>query len=65
MAHHGHHTQQYSFTIPKANTQMLGSNSIKVKSIKDWNEFTKFTSAWNFFLNVQNLLHQTYEKYFP
>ena len=44
---------------------MFGSNSIKVKSIKDWNEFTKFTSALNFFLNVHNLLYQTYEKYFP
>ena len=35
---------------------MFGSNSIKVKSIKDWNEIIrKFTSVLNFFLDVLNL----------
>ena len=31
-------SQQYLLDIPKINTQMFGSNSIKIKSIKDWNE---------------------------
>ena len=31
-------SQQYVLNIPKINTQMFGSNSIKVKSTKDWNE---------------------------
>ena len=38
---HNHNTrgsQQYLLNIPKTKTQMLGSNSIKIKSIKDWNE---------------------------
>ena len=38
---HNHNTrglQQYLLNIPKANTQMLGSSSVKIKSIKDWNE---------------------------
>ena len=38
---HKHNTrglQQNLLNIPEANTQMLGSNSIKIKSIKDWNE---------------------------
>ena len=38
---HNHYTrgsQQYLLNIPKTNTQMFGSNSIKIKSTKDWNE---------------------------
>ena len=38
---HNHNTresQHYLLDIPKTNTQMSGSNSIKIKSIKDWNE---------------------------
>ena len=38
---HNHNTrgsQQYLLNTPKTNTQMFGSNSIKIKSIKDWNE---------------------------
>ena len=31
-------SQQYLLNIPKINTQMFGSNSVKIKSIKDWNE---------------------------
>ena len=31
-------SQQYLFNIPKTDTQMFGSNSIKIKSIQDWNE---------------------------
>ena len=37
---HNHNTresQQYLLNIPKTNTQMFGSNSIKIKSINDWN----------------------------
>ena len=35
---------------------MLGSNSIKIKSTKDWNEIIhKFILAQNLFLNVLNL----------
>ena len=30
--------KQYLLNIPKTNTQMFGSNSIKIKSTKDWNE---------------------------
>ena len=38
---HNHNTrgsQQYLLNIPKTNTQMFGCNSIKVKSINDWNK---------------------------
>ena len=38
---HNHNTrgsQQYLLNIPKTNTQMFGFISIKIKSIKDWNE---------------------------
>ena len=35
---HNHNTRGYLLNIPKTNTQMFGSNSIKTKSIKDWNE---------------------------
>ena len=38
---HNHYTrgsQQYLLNIPKTNTQMFGSNSIKIKSITYWNE---------------------------
>ena len=38
---HNHNTrgsQQYLLNIPKTNTQMFGSNSIKIKSINDWNK---------------------------
>ena len=38
---HYHYTrgsQQYLLDIPKTNTQIFGSNSRKIKSIKDWNE---------------------------
>ena len=31
-------SRQYLLNIPKTNTQMFGSNSIKIKSINDWNE---------------------------
>ena len=31
-------SQQYLLNIPKRNKQMFGSNSIKIKSMKDWNE---------------------------
>ena len=34
-------SQQYLLNIPKTNTQMFGSNSIKIKSIKDWNEIIR------------------------
>ena len=34
-------SQQYLLNIPKANTQMFGSNSIKIRSIKDWNEIVR------------------------
>ena len=30
--------QQYLLNIPETNTQMLGSNSIKIKSINNWNK---------------------------
>ena len=30
--------QQYLFNIPKTNTQIFGSNSIKIKAINDWNK---------------------------
>ena len=38
---HNHNTRgskQYLLNIPKTNALMFGSNSIKIKSIKDWNE---------------------------
>ena len=38
---HNHNTrgsQQYLLNIPKTITQMFGSNSIKIKSINDWNK---------------------------
>ena len=38
---HNHNTrgsQQHLLNIPKTNTKMFGSNSIKIKSIKDWNK---------------------------
>ena len=38
---HNHNTrgsQQYLLNIPKTNTQMSGSNSIKIKSMNDWNK---------------------------
>ena len=38
---HNHNTrgsQQYLLNIPKTNTRMFGSNSIKIKSINDWNK---------------------------
>ena len=38
---HNHNTrrsQQYLLIIPKTNTQIFGSNSIKIKSINDWNK---------------------------
>ena len=38
---HNHNTrgsQQCLLNIPKTNTQMFGSNSIKIKSINDWNK---------------------------
>ena len=38
---HNHNTrgsQQYLLNIPKTNTQMFGCNSIKIKSINDWNK---------------------------
>ena len=38
---HNHNTrgsQQYLLNIPKTNTQMFGSSSIKIKSVKNWNE---------------------------
>ena len=41
---HNHNTrgsQQYSLNIQKTNTQMFGSNSIKIKSIKDSNEIIR------------------------
>ena len=31
-------SRQYLLNIPKTNTQMFGSNSIKIKSINDWNK---------------------------
>ena len=34
-------SQQYLLNIPKTNTQMFGSNSIKIKSITDWNEIIR------------------------
>ena len=33
--------QKLKINIPKTNTQMFGSNSIKIKSIKDWNEIIR------------------------
>ena len=39
--HHNHNTRgsrQYLLNIPKTNTQMFDSNSIKTNSIKDWNK---------------------------
>ena len=38
---HNHNTrgsQQHLLNIPKTNTQMFGSSSIKIKSVKNWNE---------------------------
>ena len=38
---HNHNTresQQYLLNIPKTNTQMFGSNLIKIKSINNWNK---------------------------
>ena len=38
---HNHNTsgpQQYLLNIPKTDTYMFGSNSIKIKSINDWNK---------------------------
>ena len=38
---HNHNTresQQYLLNIPKTDTQMFGSNSIKIKSINNWNK---------------------------
>ena len=56
---HNHYTrgsQQYLLNIPKTNTQMFVSNSIKIKSTKDWNKIiANFILAQNFFLNVLNL----------
>ena len=36
--HNNRGSQQYLLNIPKTNTQMFSFNSIKIKSIKDWNE---------------------------
>ena len=44
---HNHNTrgsQQYLLNIPKANTQVFGYNSIRIKSIKDWNKKNYFSS---------------------
>ena len=41
MEMHNHNTrgsQQYLLNISKTNTQMFSSNSIKIKSINDWNK---------------------------
>ena len=41
---HNHNTRgspQYLLNIPVTNTQMFGSNSIRIKSIKDWNEIIR------------------------
>ena len=41
---HNHYTrgsQQYLLNIPKTNTQMFVSNSIKIKSTKDWNKIIR------------------------
>ena len=58
--HHNHYTrgsQQYLLNIPKINIQTLCSNSIKVKSRKNWNEIIHkiHFSSEHFFLNVLNL----------
>ena len=34
-------SQQYLLNVPKINTQMFGSNSIKFKSINDWNKMIR------------------------
>ena len=48
-------SQQYLLNIPKTNTQMFGFNSIKIKSINDWNKMIlKSTSVLNSFLNVMS-----------
>ena len=36
--HNTRGSQQYLLNIPKTNTQMFGSNSIKIKSINYWNK---------------------------
>ena len=41
---HNHNTRgwrQYLLNIPKTNTQMFDSNSIRIKSIKDWNKIIR------------------------
>ena len=56
---HNHNTRgskQYLLNIPKKNALMFGSNSIKIKSIKDWNEIIlKIYFSSKLFLNVLNL----------
>ena len=56
---HNHNTkgtQQYLLNIPKSNTQMFGSNSIKTKSIKDWNKIIhKIHFSSELLLSVLNL----------
>ena len=55
---HNHNTresQQYLLNIPKTNTQMFGSNSIKIKSINDWNKMIKSNSVLKSFLSVMSL----------
>ena len=41
---HCHNTRgsnQFILNIPRVNTETCGSNSVKIKSIKDWNKTTK------------------------
>ena len=40
---HNHNTsesRQYLLNVPESNTQMFGSNLIKIKLINDWNQMT-------------------------
>ena len=34
-------SNQFALNIPKVNTETYGSNSVKIKAIKDWNKTTK------------------------
>ena len=34
-------SNQFTLNVPRVNTETYGSNSVKIKPIKDWNKATK------------------------
>ena len=50
-------SNQFALNIPRVNTETYGSNSVKIKAIKDWNKTTKkFNFTLISFSNEVNML---------